>query len=572
MTFCLLHRATFDPISISHCLNIQDPHSNVPHIPHSPPNAATLSPTCPIRPLALETAICAVSVVHDATAFAIASEKGIVSLSTSTSNHPASTTTISIPPHIHPVAPAWCQFATSVVLFHFHNPTTSLLQRYLAVGYQSGAIAIFNVQTTSLLAVTVPQKDQPVVHLHTYRSSRVPTAKPQQNSTFDFDLFAVIGDAGVVSYLPAQHLANLLDSPSLSFDSAGAHWVVWTLSAQDAVRDAAICGPDPSSICNFDDYPPFASLRVVSVGLNPPFSAYAVSFQPTFSVRAAAKQAASTVFSAARGFMFSRLAPSTEYPSPTVTESGVSALKGAGNHRASWSDDPFSLFGGIKFDDVRDTARKSFHAVLDRGNHLRHATRSASVGADTLPSARYDVSEAVVPSKVVVEDGKDNVNAGAPEILPRMESGGTSKPGRGSRHSQGGSASYASKLQPNSRMVERMAVAPFPYTLLATCDTLGRIIVQDSRDLCVLRILKGYRDAQVAWLAGQVPFLVVYAPRLNVLEVHNFHERKRSHAFRVMPGSVLSQTFSHQVFCTYPDGSIYEIMLIEDRKDKNEVL
>ena len=59
----------------------------------------------------------------------------------------------------------------------------------------------------------------------------------------------------------------------------------------------------------------------------------------------------------------------------------------------------------------------------------------------------------------------------------------------------------------------------------AMADNLGRVLLLDSGDLAVLRIWKGYRDAQCGFLSRTTPngseqeFLVVYAPRRSRIEV-----------------------------------------------------
>ena len=56
----------------------------------------------------------------------------------------------------------------------------------------------------------------------------------------------------------------------------------------------------------------------------------------------------------------------------------------------------------------------------------------------------------------------------------------------------------------------------------ACCDTLGRVIIIDLRDQSIFKMLKGYRDCQLAWVCGKSPgkdLLLVYAPRRQVLEL-----------------------------------------------------
>jgi hypothetical protein len=56
----------------------------------------------------------------------------------------------------------------------------------------------------------------------------------------------------------------------------------------------------------------------------------------------------------------------------------------------------------------------------------------------------------------------------------------------------------------------------------ACCDTLGRVLIIDLRDQYIFKMLKGYRDCQLAWVCGKSPgkdLLIVYAPKRQVLEL-----------------------------------------------------
>lgn len=82
-------------------------------------------------------------------------------------------------------------------------------------------------------------------------------------------------------------------------------------------------------------------------------------------------------------------------------------------------------------------------------------------------------------------------------------------------------------------------------------DTLGRVCILESRSLVVLRVWKGYRDAQCAWTCESVPWasggahverrslFVIYAPRRGLLEVWRAPLGGRLQAFSVGPGCIL---------------------------------
>lgn len=68
-------------------------------------------------------------------------------------------------------------------------------------------------------------------------------------------------------------------------------------------------------------------------------------------------------------------------------------------------------------------------------------------------------------------------------------------------------------------------------TWASCCDSLGRILLVDTGSMVVVRVLKGYRDAQAVWMVGSSEekngekkggkgkLLAVYAPRRGVVEV-----------------------------------------------------
>lgn len=58
-------------------------------------------------------------------------------------------------------------------------------------------------------------------------------------------------------------------------------------------------------------------------------------------------------------------------------------------------------------------------------------------------------------------------------------------------------------------------------TWAACCDSLGRILIVSVRDGCIFKMLKGYRDCQVAWIniGDDDTKLFIYAPKRNVIEL-----------------------------------------------------
>jgi hypothetical protein len=79
-----------------------------------------------------------------------------------------------------------------------------------------------------------------------------------------------------------------------------------------------------------------------------------------------------------------------------------------------------------------------------------------------------------------------------------------------------------------SREVLTVVAAPGGSRLAAACDGLGRVLLLDLELQIVVRMWKGYREAQVAWIEqDDVLFLVVYAPRRGVLEVWRMRHGQR---------------------------------------------
>jgi len=65
-------------------------------------------------------------------------------------------------------------------------------------------------------------------------------------------------------------------------------------------------------------------------------------------------------------------------------------------------------------------------------------------------------------------------------------------------------------------------------SLLAVADALGRVLLADLADLLVVRMFKGYREAQVCFTTVEQQLLmVIYAPRRGLLEAWKVREGAR---------------------------------------------
>ncbi|GBF88261.1 rab3 GTPase-activating non-catalytic subunit [Raphidocelis subcapitata] len=81
-------------------------------------------------------------------------------------------------------------------------------------------------------------------------------------------------------------------------------------------------------------------------------------------------------------------------------------------------------------------------------------------------------------------------------------------------------------LRDDARSLAPLAPAP-AGALLAAADNLGRVLLVDGASMVVLRMWKGYRDAQCGWALPRAPhpwarhglLLAIYAPRRQLLEL-----------------------------------------------------
>lgn len=431
--------------------------------------------------------------------------------------------------------------ARSLCFFNIADPLTASVLEILAVGYSNGFVAFFDVARASLCAVTRPVLGEPVRRLRFVTSFHAldPIAFSADTSRYPYPtmnsgIFCVFGWSGLVGRLPTTAIYESIAANR--YDEKGANWILWRLGAQVAVVDAAPCFSEPSSICEMDFLPSEGPLRVLAAGLNPPIALYSCGNYPAFSAREAARKAATAVFSAAKGVLYSRISSVVPASFSRFTgfdnASGLSAKVSEGETEddvakasllasqftRSWVDEtetssPFMRFG---IRDVSQSARKSVSSVMNR----RRLKQS-------LPES---------PTEIV-------------------------SPGRSLKDHHRGLDLLLSpaSMSPNSRLVQRCAVAPPPYSLVACCDVLGRILVFDFRDVCVLRVLKGYRDARVSWYMKNEPLLVAFAPRRAVVEIHSCIERRPHVLFKVDPGSFILQSNLYSVHVFTPKGILYEL-------------
>ncbi|OHT03866.1 hypothetical protein TRFO_01595 [Tritrichomonas foetus] len=119
---------------------------------------------------------------------------------------------------------------------------------------------------------------------------------------------------------------------------------------------------------------------------------------------------------------------------------------------------------------------------------------------------------------------------------------------------------------------------------LAVCDTKNRVVIIDSVFGHITKVLKGYRDAQVAWYydgnsenGKNNAFLVIYGSHRKIIFVCSMPSGQIIDAIKVGSDGKLFQTISNAsgdcmygVTYVYPDGNV-AILKIEAKKDDDEI-
>ena len=126
--------------------------------------------------------------------------------------------------------------------------------------------------------------------------------------------------------------------------------------------------------------------------------------------------------------------------------------------------------------------------------------------------------------------------------------------GKKREKTNGMSVSHSVSVWDEKRRVNDVVLSPC-CRWAACCDSLGRIMIVDVVSCVVLHLLKGYREAQVAWFVPTVAAagtdsstcLVVYAPRRGVIEVWRPHAGVRLGSLQV-----LQQQQQHGVLLQQP--------------------
>ena len=126
---------------------------------------------------------------------------------------------------------------------------------------------------------------------------------------------------------------------------------------------------------------------------------------------------------------------------------------------------------------------------------------------------------------------------------------GASSASKEQKIEEGKPLDMGSSLNDSIREIKVLSVAP-SGNLIAASDNFGRVLLIDSQLHVIIRMWKGYREAQLAWIEqregegkGNVSVLLaVYAPRRGVLEVWKVRHGQREAIMDVGLGCTLVQS------------------------------
>ncbi|CAI4230271.1 unnamed protein product [Auanema sp. JU1783] len=130
----------------------------------------------------------------------------------------------------------------------------------------------------------------------------------------------------------------------------------------------------------------------------------------------------------------------------------------------------------------------------------------------------------------------------------------------------------------DERVLTKLSRSPLARYLIAASDNLARVLLIDIKLGMITRKWKGYRDATTAWITStrnsrRVAFLVIFAPRLSLLEVW-LPYGDRVAAQRVDPRGVLLEDNGYAVLVSEPqesneNGRVY---FMDSKGNVNEVV
>ncbi|XP_053212527.1 rab3 GTPase-activating protein non-catalytic subunit-like [Panonychus citri] len=125
------------------------------------------------------------------------------------------------------------------------------------------------------------------------------------------------------------------------------------------------------------------------------------------------------------------------------------------------------------------------------------------------------------------------------------------------------------ELYDQYRIGVKICISP-TREMAAVCDEFGRVCLVNLSDGLVIRMWKGYRDAQCGWIESyenpddyksrKITFLCIYAPKRGLLEVWRCQHGPRVHAFNVGKSCRL-------LYCGYSMLGLNDVLIKQYRKN-----
>lgn len=383
-------------------------------------------------------------------------------------------------------------------------------------------------------------------------------------------LFVRFGGKGLVGKVSVRGVRGILEeSLKFGYVADGKGWVVWKL-AHDCAVDAAPAGEEPPAITEESSD---GSIRVVSVGVSPSIVATACSGEPSLSAGAVAVQAVGAIFGAARGLLYSKRG-AVGVQQQKATEQPVAGLASVS---LDWNDNSAEHTDALQV----QKSVQSYTRFNVRGN----ARRSVKAASSIIRSQVAKSAKAIGPNASNAADLiRDSTGLKRPRSRGSMDepnsanmvsgnaSNGISR--NNSRVTSVGENPLTVRVRaltrvfPNSRIAQSVSIPPQPSTLFAIADNIGRVALHDSRDLCLVRLYKGHRDAQLAWITGyKETLLAIYSPPTCTLSLYSPLKNLRAQhtpliSFQLPSRSLMATNYTnYQLIFVAPSGHTFVLKL-----------
>ena len=119
-------------------------------------------------------------------------------------------------------------------------------------------------------------------------------------------------------------------------------------------------------------------------------------------------------------------------------------------------------------------------------------------------------------------------------------------------------------------------------TILAATDAFGRVIIIDLSSKQIIRIFKGFREAEIFWIqrsrSGSIPivYITIYAKQRQVVEIFRMRHGGRVNSIQMNSGDQIFQCYSpssHASCLIFRGGSMLsEINIIDSPNTRNDVV